>query len=996
MPHLYAKIIPMKKLIYTLAFTFLFITIDVSAQCLIKHIPLNNKISNATHVIEGRVIDKVSFWDANNKNIYTRNKIEVYKIFKGAVQGNYIEIISEGGTIGNDMETVEPSLQLKIGETGIFACNYTSVNVPFSHTSSIPQFDAFASVQGFIKYDLTTLQASAPFETYSDISTVLYPSITSITNNNYQTVKKVNFTPSQVNQFQSGTSITSISPTTATAGTKTQLTIVGSLFGSTQGSGYVEFADNNSGGSSFYQPLASQYLYWDDDTIIVEIPSRAGTGAVKVTQSGTATSSQTLTLSYSQLNVTFDDGGGDDAYMPDHVNDNSSGGYTFQMYTGFDGNASAKASFLRALDTWRCNTGVNWTNGSTTAIDAIASDGVNVVRFDIGGELPGGVLGRCTSRWSGCGSPLKWYVTELDVVFDDGTSWEYGPALPDFTDYDFETVAVHELGHGHQLGHVISPGAIMHYSISNGSSNRSLGVNDLAGGNYVQSQSTAANACGPGAMTNYTCGSAPVANFSASSTSTCSGSAITFTDLSTNTPTSWSWVFQGGTPSTSTQQNPSITYNTPGVYNVTLTATNASGSDAEIKIGYISIGCSQLKSYQCGTTLPSLYTTLYAVKIQGVTNYEYRISNAALTYTVTHLTGNSAYFKLTSVSGIQPGVTYNIEVRVKKSGVWGDYGPTCQITTPGFPTPQIQGSFCGNTISSLNNYIFSVPVTGASNYEYRISNAPLSYTTTLLTGNSGYFKFSNIPSIRYGTTYNVEVRANIGGTWSGYGPSCAITTPAWPSAEIQSSFCGTTLSSINTNIYANNIPGAANYKFLITNSGLSYSDSLLIGNGGYFKLSSLSGIQASTTYTVQVKAKVGGEWSSYGSSCAITTPGSIIAPYPDNNNNGNISFESPDNNQQFYKNQENTTEELLNTELYPNPSKDGNVLLSLDNITSDEVVVLLYDISGREIYNKTIPTTPNAQHILPMEFGALGLPKGIYLVKVLANSNYINHKLIIE
>ena len=82
---------------------------------------------------------------------------------------------------------------------------------------------------------------------------------------------------------------------------------------------------------------------------------------------------------------------------------------------------------------------------------------------------------------------------------------------------------------------------------------------------------------------------APVAAFSASKTTVCVGETVTFNDASTNTPTSWAWTTTGGNPSSSTNQNQAVVYNTAGTYSVSLTATNAGGSDPEVKNSYITV-----------------------------------------------------------------------------------------------------------------------------------------------------------------------------------------------------------------------------------------------------------------------------------------------------------------------------------------------------------------------------------------------------------------------
>lgn len=72
----------------------------------------------------------------------------------------------------------------------------------------------------------------------------------------------------------------------------------------------------------------------------------------------------------------------------------------------------------------------------------------------------------------------------------------------------------------------------------------------------------------------------PTPIFSASDTSICIGQAINFTDLSTGSPTSWTWTFPSGTPAgASTQNVTGVTWAAAGTYTVQLTATNASGSN---------------------------------------------------------------------------------------------------------------------------------------------------------------------------------------------------------------------------------------------------------------------------------------------------------------------------------------------------------------------------------------------------------------------------------
>ncbi len=121
---------------------------------------------------------------------------------------------------------------------------------------------------------------------------------------------------------------------------------------------------------------------------------------------------------------------------------------------------------------------------------------------------------------------------------------------------------------------------------------------------------------------------APNADFVASATNITVGTSINFTDLSSGSPTTWLWTFTGGTPSSSNVQNPTnITYNTAGVYPVSLTVTNAQGNDTETKNGYITVnpaggggGCDTLSNFP-PTATPTLLFSNNGGYVSGHNNY---------------------------------------------------------------------------------------------------------------------------------------------------------------------------------------------------------------------------------------------------------------------------------------------------------------------------------------------------------------------------------------
>lgn len=79
------------------------------------------------------------------------------------------------------------------------------------------------------------------------------------------------------------------------------------------------------------------------------------------------------------------------------------------------------------------------------------------------------------------------------------------------------------------------------------------------------------------------------ADFSATKRVVCVGETVQFNDQSYNTVSGWSWNFTGGSPATSTIENPTVTYAAPGTYAVSLTASNGGNTQSETKTAYITV-----------------------------------------------------------------------------------------------------------------------------------------------------------------------------------------------------------------------------------------------------------------------------------------------------------------------------------------------------------------------------------------------------------------------
>jgi PKD repeat protein len=537
------------------------------ATALMVDLPSTDLVSASDSVVIGTIDSVESRWNEDKSGILTLVSFTVLEIIAGELSAPQV-MVFEGGTVGEITQTVthvpiffpgeEVGLFLKQQPDGSYQTVGLSQGVVhfYKHSVTTKRSPIDAEEMGVVTQDFFKEAVNAVLDGDETATWIIQPAF-----------------PEPIGTAEM--TIDSLSPTTASAGTRTAITITGSGFGTKASrESYADFAFyfvTDSGTNYWiygtgYHPASgwqttnpNEIVSWTNTRVVCNVPTgtayrgilypgSASSGPVYLlTDGGTQFGPYSLSVPFGWSRTKWP---GTSPVVPYYVNTPS---------------PVALTAVQAAASTW---TGVQGSSfvyeyaGPTTATD-LSRNGKNEIMWT--STVPAGVLAQA-STWSS-GST----ILETDIRFNTQYSWSTNPGSGQ---YDVESIALHELGHwvgladlyGNLAGYPSDTSKVMYGRGGAGESKRTLHSGDRDGIRYIY----------PGVSP-----TPPTPAFTAVPTIGTAPLTVQFTDQSLNNPTSWRWEYSTGATWTqfSTSKNPSYQFTSARIYSHRHTATNAGDSN---------------------------------------------------------------------------------------------------------------------------------------------------------------------------------------------------------------------------------------------------------------------------------------------------------------------------------------------------------------------------------------------------------------------------------
>jgi subtilisin family serine protease len=432
------------------------------------------------------------------------------------------------------------------------------------------------------------------------------------------------------------------------------------------------------------------------------------------------------------------------------------------------------------------------------------------------------------------------------------------------------------------------------YLWSNGATTQSIIVNS-SGAYAVSVINSSGCQSAQSAFTNVTVNSTvnPGVSIATATTTVCQNTAVIFTATASNggSSPSYQWRVNGNNVGTNSNTFTSSTLSNGQTISCVLTsnancvspATATSNSITITVNNCNSVPLTQLRAADCGKQNMAINASVICDAVSGATNYDFEFTNLSTGIVGVRTTTTNSVGLSTVSPAIQFGTQYNVRVRAKVGGVYGNYGAICNIgivcnpSICGVPLTKLRSSDCGKlNFSPLTGQVIADAVSAASHYEFEFRNITTNivYATKLQSSNVLALN-TVVPTLQWNTQYNVKVRAYIASVAGTYGNNCIIgfipdpNVAGVPNTQLSNASCGATNLALTGSITCAAVTGASSYEWEFKNQANTTIVATKTTTSTSLNLSTVTGLQWGTQYNVRVRAYIGTVAGNYNISCLI-------------------------------------------------------------------------------------------------------------------------------
>ena len=471
--------------IFTIIGLALLLIFSSPVQALMINMSLDDLTQGSDAIVIGTVVEKTSGWNSTHNMICTSVTISVEESLKGNIAAGTKAVITvPGGKVGEVTQRISDMPGFIVGERTLVFLN----NLPaekFNQASASQTeiaanlYQVYGCYQGKFTIDNGMVEGMELDNFKGRISGIMAGTPLQQQPDAVKNISKTSETSGKINTASGvrAAALTTISPSTASAGTDTEVTITGTGFGATQGSSSVQFFYQTPYDGSGDRYIMQDAVHsWSNSQIRCTVPAHyaysydasASSGPVYVVIGGTSWSNPL------PFTVTFSNG---KVKWP-----GSSPVVTYKV----NASTATIAAVNSAATTWN-NAGspFRFSYGGTTSATAMDVDnGINEILWNY--NPTAGVL-----AWASV-QDTAGVISECDIEFNLDYTWNTLPTCPG-GQYDVEAIALHELGHwlclndlyGDKSGYPSDTSKVMFGRTADGTTKRALTAEDIAGIRYI-------------------------------------------------------------------------------------------------------------------------------------------------------------------------------------------------------------------------------------------------------------------------------------------------------------------------------------------------------------------------------------------------------------------------------------------------------------------------------------------------------------------------------